>query len=65
MAAVRRHVLQQSQRTFLYSPYLEDHSQAADIIGTWLMRQEVTERIEAAFFAVADPRLQKLLSEAI
>lgn len=64
-AALRRHVIEQSDRTNLHSSYLEDHLAAADTIGTWLMQPEATARIEAAFFAVADPRLQHLLSDAV
>jgi hypothetical protein len=64
MAALRGSVIEQSDRTYLHSPYLEDHPRAADAIGTWLMQPEVSARIEAAFFAVGDPRLQTILSDA-
>jgi hypothetical protein len=65
MAALRGGVIEQSDRTYLHSPYLADHASAADTIGTWLMRPEASARIEAAFFAVRDPRLQQLLSDAL
>jgi hypothetical protein len=51
----------------LHSAYLADkdaHIAAADKIGAFLVRPEVTARIEAAFFRVDDPRLQKLLSDS-
>jgi hypothetical protein len=63
--ALRGSVLEQSDRTYLYSPYLEDHHAAADAIGAWLMQPAASARIEAAFFAAGDARLQKLLSDAL
>ena len=65
MAALRRRVIREVDRTYLHSPYLEDHPEAADKIGAFLMRPEVDARIEAAFFTVEDPRLQKILSDAL
>lgn len=65
MAALRDDVLQQTGRTYFHSAHLEDHEEAADKIGAFLMRPEVVARIENAFFRVEDPRLQKILSEAI
>lgn len=65
MAALREDVLSTHARTCLHSAYLDRHKEPADRIGAFLMRPEVDARIEAAFFAVADPRLQSLLSEAM
>lgn len=65
MAALRRRVIERTDRTYLHSPYLEDHASAADRIGEWLLQPQVSARIEAAFFAVQDPRLQQLLSDAL
>jgi hypothetical protein len=65
MAALRRNVLTHSDRVHFHSPYLEDHQDAAEAIGAWLMQASVTARIEAAFFAVSDPRLQQILSDAL
>ena len=58
MAALRDDVLQQTGRTFFHSAHLENHEDAADKIGAFLMRPEVVTRIEATFFQVEDPRLQ-------
>ena len=63
MAALRRDIMIESGRTYLHSPYLEDHPSTADEIGAFLMRPEVGARIEASFFAVEDPRLQQILSD--
>jgi hypothetical protein len=65
MAALRGNVLRRSHRTFFYSAYLPDHPEAADAIGAFLVRPEVTARIEAAVFTVEDPRLQQILSDAL
>lgn len=65
MAALRSNVLIQTDRTYFHSAYLDDNPHAADAIGVWLMRPEVTARIEAAFFAVSDQRLQIILSGAV
>lgn len=65
MAALREDVLSTHARTCLHSAYLDDHKEAADRIGAFLVRPEVDARIEAAFFAVTDPRLQRLLSDAM
>lgn len=65
MAALRSDVLTLNGRPCLDNPFLEDHREAADKIGTFLMRPEVDRRIEEAFFMVTDPRLQKLLSDAM
>jgi hypothetical protein len=64
MAAARERVLIEKGRTYLYSAYLEDKKEAADRIGGFLMRPEVTARIESAFFKVDDRRLQQILSDA-
>jgi len=66
MAALRERVLQESGRTYLRSAYLEGNFNVeADAIGAFLMRPEVDRRLEAAFFTVTDPRLQKLVSDAM
>jgi hypothetical protein len=66
MAALRERVLQEGGRCYLHSAYLErDYEPEADAIGRFLMRPEVDRRIEAAFFAVSDARLQRLLSDAM
>jgi hypothetical protein len=65
MAALRRRVLRETGRTYFHSAYFDDHRDAADTIGAFLMRPEVTQRIEAAFFQIDDPRLQQLVSDAV
>jgi hypothetical protein len=66
MAALRAGVLQEVRRTYFHSAYLEgNYDAAADRIGAFLMRPEVSRRIEAAFFLVDDPGLQKILSDAL
>lgn len=65
MAALRQHVLVTQTRTHIHSPFLENHREAADSIGAFLMRPEVGRRIEAAVFATPDPRLQQILSDAL
>jgi hypothetical protein len=47
------------------SAYFEDMPQVEATIGAFLMSEHVTARIEAAFFAVDDPRLQQLLSDSL
>ena len=64
MAKLRRRVLQEMKRTYFHSAYLDEFPVAADKIGSFLVRPEVDRRIEAAFFAVNDPRLQKILSDS-
>ena len=65
MAALRGRILCETDRTYFHSAYLEDHREAADIIGAFLMRAGVTQRIETAFFQIEDPRLQQLVSDAV
>jgi hypothetical protein len=65
MAKLRRWVLQEVKRTYFHSAYLDDNPSAADKVGSFLVRPEVDSRIQAAFFAVNDPRLQKILSDSI
>jgi hypothetical protein len=65
MAALREDVLVLNGRPCLEQPFLEDHRAEADSIGAFLMRTEVDQRIEAAFFTVADPRLQQILSDGM
>jgi hypothetical protein len=64
MAALRGDVLTLNGRFCLDNAFLEDHREAADKIGAFLMRPEVDARIEAAFFETPDPRLQRILSDA-
>ena len=66
MAALREGVLESGGRTYLHSAYLEkDYDAEADAIAAFLMRPEVDRRLEAAFFQVEDPRLQRILSDAM
>jgi hypothetical protein len=65
MAALRKDVVRETDRTYFYSAYLAEHRDAADTIGASLVRPEATARIEAAVFAVDDPRLQQILSDAL
>ncbi len=65
MAALRDGVVRQTDRTYFHSAYLPEHREAADAIGAFLVRPEVTARIEAAVFNVDDPRLQQILSDAV
>jgi hypothetical protein len=64
MAVLRSDVIYQMSRTFFHSAYLDEYREAADKIGAFLARPEITPRIETAFFRVEDPRLQQLLSDA-
>jgi len=64
MAVLRSDVIYQASRTFFHSAYLEEHRDAADRIGAFLARPEITPRIETAFFKVEDPRLRQVLSDA-
>lgn len=64
MAALRDDVLTLNGQPCFDNPFLEDHREEANRIGAFLMRPEVDRRIEAAFFTVADPRLQQILSDA-
>lgn len=64
MADLRRDVLFLSDRTYWHSAYLDDYGEAADRIGAFLMRPEVTLRIGDAFFLARDPHVQKFLSDA-
>jgi hypothetical protein len=66
MAALRECVLQEGGRTYLHLAFLKrDFDAEADAIGAFLMRPEVDRRLETAFFTVTDPRLQKLISDAM
>lgn len=65
MAALRSDVLPLRDSFAFDSPYLEDHVDEASAIGTFLMAQEIDDRIEAAFFQVEDPRYQGILSAAL
>ena len=65
MAALRDKVMLTTGRRFFHSAYLEEHQDAADRIGAFLLRPAVEARIEAAVFKVEDARLQEILSAAI
>ncbi len=65
LAALRSDVLIETGRTYVVNSYLDEHKAEADRIGAFLMRPVVSRRIEAAFFAVDDPRLQQILSDAL
>ncbi len=67
MAALRSNLSMRRERPYLHSAFLADkdsHIAAADAIGAFLVRRQVTARIEAAILAVDDPRLQQILSDA-
>ena len=65
-ASLRSRVLQVGSTPIFKSAYLEDeqYEETAKRLGAWLVGPAIRERIEAAFFVVADPRLQELLSKA-
>lgn len=65
VSALREDVLEERDRTYLHSAYLENHEDAARTVGAWLLQPSLTARIEAAFFAVSDPRLQEILSRGM
>jgi hypothetical protein len=65
MASLRLDVANEGQGPYLHSHQLEDHREAVCRIGAFLTHPEVTERIEAAFFLVTDPNMQKYLSDRI
>ena len=65
MAALRSGVIHSGDVQYFHSAYLEDHKEEARRIGAFLTRPEVVRRIEAAFFNIDEPRLQRLVSSAI
>ncbi|MBR1280988.1 hypothetical protein JQ597_02930 [Bradyrhizobium sp. AUGA SZCCT0177] len=65
MAALREYVIEERDKTYLHSACLESHEEAAKTVGEWLLQPNLTARIEAAFFAVGDPRLQVILSNGM
>jgi hypothetical protein len=66
MAALRRYLGSRDGAWTLRSSFLEsDHKGEAVLIGEFLMRPGVDKRLEAAFFMTDDPRLQKIVSDAI
>lgn len=65
MAALSGSLLTDARAPYLHSPYLEDHREAAAVVGEWLCRPAISDRIEAVFFTVGEPRLQKLLSDGL
>jgi hypothetical protein len=66
MAGIRRNVGMKDGRWRLHSAYLEgDHEPEAEAIGAFVMRPEVEARLEAAFFLIEEPRLQKIVSDAL
>jgi hypothetical protein len=46
------------------SAFLDSYPEAAQLIARFLLRPEVDQRLENAFFAIDDPRLQKIVSDA-
>lgn len=65
LASLREEIAFETTRIYLRSSFLEKHRAEADRIGAFLMRTEVSQRIEASFFTVDDPRLQQILSDAL
>lgn len=65
MAALRDCVSITLRHTRFRSHYLNDHTEAAEAIGRFLVGPEADRRIERAFFLVEDPRLQQILSDAL
>ena len=65
IAALREDVLEERDKAYLYSAYLERHEDAAKRVGAWLLQPNLTARIEAAFFGASDPRLQAILSNGM
>jgi hypothetical protein len=65
MAALRGRVRNELDRIYFYSAFLPERVAQADAIGAFLMRPQVTARIEAAVLAVEDPRLQQILFDAV
>lgn len=65
MAAMRGELLSLYGGPYLHSVFLDKHRAEAEKIGTFIMRPEVTARIESAFFASSDPQMQQMLSEAL
>ncbi len=50
----------------LHSAHLErDFATEAEAIGAFVMRPEVEARLEAAFFRIEEPRLQKIVSDVL
>lgn len=62
LAVLRRDV---GAGPLLRSAYLEEekYRHSAELLGEWLLSPAIDARIEAAFFAVEDPRLQEILSK--
>lgn len=67
LAAMRRKVVTEGSGFRFRSAYLEEEKYiaAARRLGDWLVSPAITARIEAAFFAVTDPRLQEVLAKGI
>lgn len=66
LASLRRRVQQTGDDPVFHSSYLEDekYRETAVRLGTWLTGRPVTERIERAFYAIDDPRVQEFLSKS-
>jgi hypothetical protein len=64
MAAMRRRTERVDGTLRFRSAYLDNHIAEAVLIARFLERTEVDERLEAAFFNLTDPRLQKIVSDA-
>jgi hypothetical protein len=64
-AAARRNVERYDGDLRLNSAFLEERVADAKLIGEFLSRPEVDDRLEAAFFKIDEPRLQKIVSDAM
>ena len=65
LAAVLDRLHHEAGRTYFHSAYLDEYPEEADAIAAFLARPSVVPRVEAAFFELTDPRLQKLVSDAV
>jgi hypothetical protein len=63
-AAARRSVKRIEGDLRLDSAFLERYVADAKLIGEFLSRPQVDQRLEATFFMIDDPRLQKIVSDA-
>jgi hypothetical protein len=64
MAAARRHIAWRNDAYRHDSAFLDRYQDQAAVIGAFLMRPEVDKRLEASFFVIDDPRLQRIVSDA-
>jgi len=65
MAAMRQDLVTKDGQPCLHSFFLERHPATSLAIGAFLARPLVSSRIERAFFAVEDERLQRILSDGL